>query len=79
MLTTLVHICTDSTKRVTPKSSSCTSPMYENTEMPLSAATTGEDNMYEHMELRPTNAQESAAQYEEIELCTNAAYGRVQR
>ena len=40
---------------------------------------TREGHMYEHVELRPTTEHESAAQHEEIELPTNAAYGRVHK
>ena len=66
------HICIGSPKSARPKSSR-TSARYE---LPSSATAAGEDHLYEHVELRPATEH---AQYEEIELSTNTAYGRVQR
>ena len=39
----------------------------------------GEDNVYDYVEWKASTENESAAQREDIELSTNAAYGRVQR
>ena len=69
------HICIGSPKSARPKSSR-TSARYE---LPSSATAAGEDHLYEHVELRPATEHESAVQYEEIGLSTNAAYGRVRR
>ena len=69
------HICIGSPKGVRPNSSR-TSARYE---LPSSATAAGEDHLYEHVELRPATEHESAVQYEEIGLSTNAAYGTVRR
>ena len=52
-----------------------TTPLYVNTEiLPTPASAAPENNMYEQIELKPTTDHEK-----EIELSTNAAYGRIQR
>ena len=51
----------------------------ENTAQPSSATGAGDDNTYDYVEWKAATKHESAAQSEEIELSTNAAYGRVQR
>ena len=51
-----------------------TNPTYENIQLPAPTPATGEDNMYEHVELKPIPKQEK-----EIELAPNAAYGTVRR
>ena len=55
-------------------------PIYEDADLPP-PATPAADSRYAHepVELRPVTDQEPAAQYEEIELSANAAYGRVRR
>ena len=52
----------------------------ESTGVPSSAAaaTGGGDNPYDYVEWKANTKHESAAQSEEIELSTNAAYGTVQ-
>ena len=41
-----------------------------------SSATTAEEDVYDDVELKSNTKNDSAAQHEEIELSTNAAYGR---
>ena len=53
--------------------------MDESTGVPSSAATGGEDNVYDYVEWKTGTKHESATQSEEIELSTNVAYGKVQR
>ena len=50
-------------------------PIYEDADLPPPVTPAP----YEPVELRPITDQEPAAQYEEIELSDNAAYGRVRR
>ena len=75
----IAHIPTDSTRNTQLKSSGVRAPHYENTALPSSATSAGDDNMYEHMELKPVTEQGPTVQYEEIELSSNVAYGKVQR
>ena len=51
-----------------------TNPTYENIQLQAPTPATGEDNMYEHVELKPIPKQ-----VKEIELAPNAAYGTVRR
>ena len=60
-------------------SSDVRAPHYENTALPSSATSAGDDNMYDHVELRPSTEQGPTVQYEEIELSSNVAYGKVRR
>ena len=70
----------DSTRTAQLKSSSVSAPQYKSTELPSSATSAGDDNMYEHMELKPSTEQGPTAQYEDVmELSSNVAYGKVQR
>ena len=62
-----------------PQSSESATVLHESTCVPSSAATGGEDNPYDYVEWKANTKHESAAQSEEIELSTNAAYGTVQR
>ena len=55
-------------------------PIYEDADLPPPATPAPDSRYaYEPVELRPITDQEHAAQYEEIELSDNAAYGRVRR
>ena len=49
----------------------------ENTAEPSSGTTAGDGTIYDYVDWKTTTKDESAAQNEEIELSTNAAYGRV--
>ena len=63
----IAHILTDSSRTAQLKSSSVRAPHYENTAVPSSATSAGDDNMYEHIrELKPSTEQGSTAQYEDI-------------
>ena len=83
------HVCNepaDSTETIRLKSQPSSvraTPLYENTQLPSSATSTatGHRNKYENVFLRPSTQRESAAaaQCEEIELSTNAAYGKFRR
>ena len=74
--TTLVKyiILTDSTRTAQQKPSSVCAPQYKNTELPSSANSAGDDDMYENIELKPSTEQGSTALYEDVmELSSNVA------
>ena len=71
-----VYVLTDSARTAQLKSD-VRAPHYENTALPSSATFAGDDNMYKHVDLRPSTEQGPTAQYEEIELSSNVAYGKV--
>ena len=63
---------------VQPKSAGASGALCdENTAEPSSGTAAGDGTIYDYVEWKTTTKDESAAQYEKIELSTNAAYGRV--
>ena len=80
LMSYIAHILTDSSRTAQLKSSGVRAPHYENTAVPSSTTSAGDDNMYEHIELKPNTEQGPTAQYEDVmELSSNVAYGKVQR
>ena len=68
------HTDSPGTTSISSAPAETTNPTYENIQLPAPTPVTGEDNMYEHVELKPIPKQ-----VKEIELAPNAAYGTVRR